>query len=283
MIAGLAIAVLLSGPGAASSESMIVCVCGAPTRTVLEDAQQADAVFLGTVVEQGPLEGDDFCEGGGIRATMVVRKVWRGSVGARDVVYSAADCGCASPFKVGEEYVVFASGDSLESRQCGRTTPLRDPSGQDLARTLDRAFAGGHGPEAATPPRPRPKASVEPRPQQPKRIEIGMSCGEPAERGTLRVRVVADDAGAIPGARVGIVRMLGYEESLPQQVVTDARGEAEVRLAPESYVLLLGLPGFASEVVKTRVGNGCTTTVTARLRVVAISRLRALTSSRPGV
>lgn len=127
--------------GSASPAAACSCAPPAPAETA---AQEADAVFVGTVTDLTPA-------GGGVVAHVSVETVHEGEVAAEVEVHTASDsAACGYPFEVGREELVYAVLDAdgrLLTNLCDRTAPVADAGG-DLS-----ALGDGQAPEAAAAPR----------------------------------------------------------------------------------------------------------------------------------
>lgn len=127
------------------SGNVHACTCG--EQTVIEQRENASAVFLGTVISK---VRSNAVERDGVRVTFKVTRVWKGDVGREFVVYTGPTSDlysfenlCAPPFKVGASYVVFATGkEKLETDVCAGTLLLAQAkatiqklgSGKNVAR-----------------------------------------------------------------------------------------------------------------------------------------------------
>ncbi len=100
------------------------CTCG--EMTVAEYRENASAVFLAKVVSK---KKSDALEKDGVEVTLEVEKVWKGKILKRTLIYTGATEDlypfldlCATPFTVGEKYIVFAYGkNKLSTNVCAGT------------------------------------------------------------------------------------------------------------------------------------------------------------------
>ena len=113
------------------------CTCA--ELTVVQQRENASAVFSGTVVKK---TRSDAVEKNGVEVTFKVDRVWKGSIEEETVVYTGATADlypfenlCAPPFKVGQKYVVFAFGQNdLTTDTCAGT--LSFPEAKKLETQL---------------------------------------------------------------------------------------------------------------------------------------------------
>lgn len=100
------------------------CTCG--EMTVPEYRDSAKSVFLGKVISK---KRSDVVEKDGVEVVLEVQKVWKGRVQKRTIVFTGATQDlypflnlCATPFRVGEKYIVFAYGaEKLSTDVCSGT------------------------------------------------------------------------------------------------------------------------------------------------------------------
>lgn len=100
------------------------CTCG--EMTVAEYRESASAVFLAKVVSK---KKSDALEKDGVEVTLEVEKVWKGKVLRKTLVYTGATEDlypfldlCATPFSVGEKYIVFTYGkNKFSTNVCAGT------------------------------------------------------------------------------------------------------------------------------------------------------------------
>lgn len=119
---------LVNAPSAAA------CSCIEPG-SVGESLNDAQAVFVGTVVEIEKSEGSVWSTDDPMKVTLAISKFWKGSMGQTvTVTTSRESASCGFPFEEGVEYLVYAYGemDDLHVGLCGRTTTLLS-AGVDLA------------------------------------------------------------------------------------------------------------------------------------------------------
>jgi hypothetical protein len=103
-----------------------VFACTCAEMTVAEYRDSADAVFLAKVVGKAK---SDALEKDGVEVTLEVERVWKGNISKRTVVYTGATDDlylhldlCATRFRSGERYVVFANGkDKFWTNVCTGT------------------------------------------------------------------------------------------------------------------------------------------------------------------
>lgn len=124
------LAVLISAALAAGLPSVAeACSCAPPQGTARDSLAARDAVFSGRVVglrlpRRGP---DGHREEGTLIASFEVERSWKGRFGqgveVRTAISSAA---CGFPFRLGQRYLVFASGHPklLGTNLCARTAAL---------------------------------------------------------------------------------------------------------------------------------------------------------------
>src|SRR5262249_40386116 len=106
-------------------ERAFACGCS-DTGTVEDEIQSSGAVFLGRVtglaIETVQLEHSTAER---MRATFKVDRRWKGAKGSTVQVWTCGDqtavCTCGIEFKLGERYLVFASGKPLSTGSCDRT------------------------------------------------------------------------------------------------------------------------------------------------------------------
>jgi hypothetical protein len=105
---GFAVALL-----AVFASSASACTCG--DSTVAEYRARAQAVFLAKVVSK---RKSDALEKNGVEVTLKVERMWKGQITEEVLVYTGATDDlypfvnlCATPFSVGEKYIVFAFGE----------------------------------------------------------------------------------------------------------------------------------------------------------------------------
>src|SRR5262245_22945710 len=138
------------------SENALACVCWL-TRPPCEEYWQADAVFIGTSKELSWFEYEDKLPELVIKRKQPVfhfsiDQAFRGVSGSQVAVLTGMGGGdCGYGFKIGEQYLVYASRDRdpqmkgmLATSVCTRTRPLRD-AGADLEyiEGLSKASPGG--------------------------------------------------------------------------------------------------------------------------------------------
>jgi hypothetical protein len=117
-IAVLSITILLSS---GSVSEALACTCG--ESTVAEHRKRATAVFVGKVVAK---RKSDAVEKDGVEVTLTAERVWKGTISQRVIVHTGATDDlypfvnlCATPFRMGERYIVFAYGrDRLATDVC---------------------------------------------------------------------------------------------------------------------------------------------------------------------
>jgi len=106
------------------TDEAFACTCG--EMTVSEYRKSASAVFLGKVIRK---EKSDGFEKDGVAVTLEVEKVWKGKILKKTLIYTGATEDlypflnlCATPFTVGEKYIVFAYGkNKLSTDVCAGT------------------------------------------------------------------------------------------------------------------------------------------------------------------
>ena len=116
----LAIGLVLLGGG-----RLLACVC-TETGTVRDELRSSEAVFLGRItalaIETVRLETTTAER---MRATFKVERRWKGAKRSTVEVWTCGDqtavCTCGVDFRLGERYVVFASGQPLGTGSCDRT------------------------------------------------------------------------------------------------------------------------------------------------------------------
>lgn len=109
--------------------SALACTCA--DLTVTQQRENANAVFSGTVVQK---TRSDAVEKDGVKITFKVGRVWKGEVGQEINVFTGATGDlypfenlCAPPFRVGQNYIVFALGsDKLTTDVCAGTIAVSD-------------------------------------------------------------------------------------------------------------------------------------------------------------
>jgi len=119
---------------AAQPTCAYACSCR-PPGTPAEERDQADAVFLGTVVDvKAP---NEVLMGGGdaVAVTFKTATVWKGKITQRLVLTtpgSSASCGVG--FEAGKDYIVYAriSDGALSTTLCSRTSPVENAA-DDIA------------------------------------------------------------------------------------------------------------------------------------------------------
>ena len=128
------------------AETAYACQC-AESGPPCESFWKADAVFVATVTSKAPTAAPD-------REFMSVRltsdQVFRGDLGGREVevLTGFGDADCGYPFKIGKQYLVYASRWGKEQKLyagiCSRTRLLTEAE-EDLAylRNLPRENTGG--------------------------------------------------------------------------------------------------------------------------------------------
>ena len=107
---------------------------GKSERAIVSEAKNiADAVFIGKVIEVNE-RADGIAE-----VKFVVDKVWKGTIFQAVSVFTTNRkecCNCGFLFRVGEVYLVYASGENeLTTSQCTRTTL------KELAK-IDKKYLG---------------------------------------------------------------------------------------------------------------------------------------------
>jgi hypothetical protein len=115
------------------------CTCG--DATVAEYRTSAKAVFLGEVVSK---RKSDAVEKNGVEVTLKVERVWKGSISEEVLVYTGATDDlypfvnlCATPFRTGERYIVFAYGEEkLATDMCAGSGDF--PYAQKVIRQLGK-------------------------------------------------------------------------------------------------------------------------------------------------
>ena len=116
----LAIGVVILAP-----DQVLACPC-TETGTVRDELKSSRAVFLGRVIalaiETVALENSTAER---MRATFKVERRWKSATRSTIEVWTCGDqtavCTCGLDFKLGERYVVFASGQPLGTGSCDRT------------------------------------------------------------------------------------------------------------------------------------------------------------------
>jgi hypothetical protein len=116
-----------------SSRPAYTCVC-VETGGLADELRSSRAVFLGRIVA---LSIDPIFVGGTeverMRATFRVEHSWKGVKGRTvDVLTCGTQtvfCTCRADFRLGERYVVFASGQPLGTGSCNRTAPAGSSEG----------------------------------------------------------------------------------------------------------------------------------------------------------
>ncbi len=112
---------------AGAAHRTAACTCA--ESTVAQNVELATPVFVGTVTSK---RKSDAIEKDGIEAVLKVGRRWKGEVSKTALVYTGATDDlypflnlCATPFRVGQKYVVFTYGrDKLVTDVCAGSAEL---------------------------------------------------------------------------------------------------------------------------------------------------------------
>jgi hypothetical protein len=129
--AGVIIAIFLTSIFAFVGRAS-ACTCG--ELALAQQRDNATAIFLGRVISK---ERSDAVEKNGAEVTLKVDRVWKGRIEKNVIVYTGATDDlypfvnlCATPFRIGESYLVFTYGaDKLATDVCTGTAGVSDAKG----------------------------------------------------------------------------------------------------------------------------------------------------------